>query len=36
LSKELKLLAAHGAITLGYGRIDIELPALLERLGSAQ
>ena len=36
LSKELKLLAAHGAITLGYGRIDIELPVLLERLGSAQ
>jgi len=36
LSKELKLLAAHGAITLGYGRIDIESPALLERLGSAQ
>ena len=35
LSKELKLLAAHGAITLGYGRIDIELPVLLERLGSA-
>ena len=36
LSKELKVLAAHGAITLGYGRIDIELPALLERLGAAQ
>jgi CRP/FNR family transcriptional regulator, cyclic AMP receptor protein len=36
LSKELKLLAAHGAINLGYGRIEIELPALLERLGSAQ
>jgi CRP/FNR family cyclic AMP-dependent transcriptional regulator len=36
LSKELKLLAAHGAITLGYGRIEIELPALLERLGSGQ
>jgi CRP/FNR family cyclic AMP-dependent transcriptional regulator len=36
LSKELKLLAAHGAITLGYARIDIELPALLETLGSVQ
>ncbi len=36
LSKELKLLAAHGAISLGYGRIDIELPVLLERLGAAQ
>ena len=36
LSKELKALAAHGAITLGYGRIGIESPALLERLGSAQ
>jgi CRP/FNR family transcriptional regulator, cyclic AMP receptor protein len=36
LSKELKLLAAHGAINLGYGRIDIESPSLLERLGSAQ
>jgi CRP/FNR family transcriptional regulator, cyclic AMP receptor protein len=36
LSKELKLLAGQGAITLGYGRIDIELPGLLERLGSGQ
>jgi CRP/FNR family transcriptional regulator, cyclic AMP receptor protein len=36
LSKELKLLAAHGAISLGYGRIDIESPALLERLGAGQ
>ena len=31
-----RLLAAHGAISLGYGRIEIELPVLLERLGSAQ
>lgn len=35
LSKELKALVGHGAISLGYGRIAIESPALLERLGSA-
>ena len=36
LSKELNALARERVIALGYGRIDIELPALLERLGSAQ
>ena len=36
LSKELKALAEQGVVSLGYGRIDIESPALLERLGSAQ
>jgi len=36
LSKELKALARQGVVSLGYGRIDIESPALLERLGSAQ
>jgi hypothetical protein len=35
LSKELKALAGQGAIRLGYGRIEIESSALLERLGSA-
>lgn len=34
LSKELKALVAAGAISLGYGRIVIESPALLERQGS--
>jgi CRP/FNR family transcriptional regulator, cyclic AMP receptor protein len=34
LSKELKALTGHGAIRLGYGRISIESPALLEKLGS--
>lgn len=33
LSKELKALAGRKAITLGYGRIQIESEALLERLG---
>ena len=35
LSKDLKVLAGKGAIRLGYGRIEIESLALLERLGSA-
>jgi CRP/FNR family cyclic AMP-dependent transcriptional regulator len=35
LSKELQALSAQGAISLGYGRIAIEAPALLERLGTA-
>jgi CRP/FNR family transcriptional regulator, cyclic AMP receptor protein len=34
LSKELRALAAQGAIRLGYGRIEIRSAALLERLGS--
>jgi CRP/FNR family cyclic AMP-dependent transcriptional regulator len=35
LSKELKALVGQGAISLGYGRIEIKSSALLERLGSA-
>jgi CRP/FNR family cyclic AMP-dependent transcriptional regulator len=34
LSKELRALAHHGAICLGYGRIEIESMVLLERLGT--
>jgi CRP-like cAMP-binding protein len=33
LSKELKVLAAQGAVVLGYGRIEIASAGLLERLG---
>jgi CRP-like cAMP-binding protein len=36
LSKELKALADQGVVSMGYGRIDIESPALLEKLGSSQ
>lgn len=35
LSKELKAIAAAGAVTLGYGRIVIASPAKLEALGTA-
>jgi CRP/FNR family transcriptional regulator, cyclic AMP receptor protein len=35
LSKELKALAAAGAVTLGYGRIVITSAAKLEGLGAA-
>ncbi|WP_298933413.1 Crp/Fnr family transcriptional regulator [uncultured Ramlibacter sp.] len=35
LSKELKALVQGGAISLGYGRIAIESPAVLEGWGSA-
>ena len=35
LSKELKALVGKGAISLGYGRIEIDSLTMLERLGSA-
>jgi len=35
LSKELKALVGQEAIRLGYGRIEIKSPAVLERVGSA-
>jgi CRP/FNR family cyclic AMP-dependent transcriptional regulator len=35
LSKELKALVQGGAISLGYGRIAIESPAVLEGWGVA-
>jgi len=35
LSKELKVLVELGAVVLGYGRIEVASPAVLERLGSA-
>ena len=34
LSKELKVLVAHDAVALGYGRIQVESVAALERLGA--
>lgn len=34
LSKELKALAGQGAVALGYGRIEIVAPGMLERLGA--